>query len=204
MIKILLGKVLTFLIVFFLAQRVNAQFSSHGVSAGIHISNLNVVPSAVLTNPLAFYYQPQTGYHIGGYYRTGLGLVYFEPQSWITILNHSINYRDNISGVLWEDNINLIRLDMPLEMGIHVGPFLAIYAPVFSIPLRAQSFMDIQLNKSGSWSNQIGIGLKLMKFQVSLRYESPNTFTEALAIESFQSIYAVEISQIIAVVSMRL
>jgi hypothetical protein len=64
--------------------------------------------------------------------------------------------------------------------------------------------MDIQLNKSGSWSNQIGIGLKLMKFQVSLRYESPNTFTEALAIESFQSIYAVEISQIIAVVSMRL
>lgn len=204
MIRFFSGKVLIFILTFFLTQRANAQFSSFGLSVGIHISNLSIVPSAIISNPLSFYYEPQTGYHIGGYYRTSLGLVYFEPQSWITILNHSINYRDAFAGELRAGiPLNLIRLDLPFEMGIKVGPFLALYAPVFSLPLVAGSLMDIQLKKSGSWSNQFGIGLKILKFQISLRYEGPITLSEALRIENSQDIYSAETSQIIGVVSMR-
>tara|TARA_B100000767_G_C19760807_1_gene535070 strand:- start:1039 stop:1653 length:615 start_codon:yes stop_codon:yes gene_type:complete len=202
MIKFFLDKLLIFIIIFFLTQRASAQFSSYGLSAGIHISNLNVVPYSLVSNPLSFSHVPQRGYHIGGYYRTGLGLVYFQPQLWITILNHSLSYRDDISDITRFMELDLVRLDLPLEMGIKVGPFLALYAPVFSIPLGVNSNTDFQLKKSGGWSNQVGIGVKLMKFQFSVRYEGPITFSEALQVEISPFIYVVETSQIIGVISM--
>ena len=150
----------------------SAQLYSHGLTAGAHVAQVEVDPFSIDPNqPLeTVAFTATGGYHAGLYARFGAGLVYLEPQLWYTELNQDITYSDgsgSTSTVPW----TLRRLDVPLEVGVKMGPLLVLAAPVWSIPIAQVSNVQTITVDSGTWGGQIGLGVKLGALQLTARYE---------------------------------
>ncbi len=165
--KNLITKFCYIFLFFHFSEQIIAQPSSYGISAGAHVSNIDIQPLDLTYDPFIFYSKPQNGYHIGVYRRIGLGLIYFQPQCWFTYLNQPLNISNRLDvDSIFQVSMDLSHLDFPVEFGLKIGPLTALYAPVFSIPI-------FDISQSSNWSNQFGVGLKIFRFQLNLRYQSP-------------------------------
>jgi peptidoglycan hydrolase-like protein with peptidoglycan-binding domain len=148
------------------------QFYSYGVSAGAHVAQLKIDPFSIDPNqPLeTISFTATGGFHAGIYARLGAGLVYLEPQLWYTELNQDITYSDGTGAsttVPW----TLRRLDVPLEVGVKMGPLLILAAPVWSLPIAQVSNVQTITVDSGTWGGQVGVGVKFGPVQLTARYE---------------------------------
>ena len=150
----------------------SAQSYSYGVTGGAHVAQVEVDPFSIDPNqPLeTLSFTATGGYHLGIYARLGLGLVYLQPQMWFTELNQAVTYTDGAGSaqtVPW----TLRRLDIPLEVGVKMGPLLLLAAPIWSAPISQVSAVQSVTPSSGSWGGQIGVGVKFGPVQLTARYE---------------------------------
>ena len=150
----------------------SAQSYSYGVTGGAHVAQVEVDPFSIDPNqPLeTLSFTATGGYHLGIYARLGLGLVYLQPQMWFTELNQAVTYTDGAGStqtVPW----TLRRLDIPLEVGVKMGPLLLLAAPIWSRPISQVSDVQSVTPSSGSWGGQIGVGVKFGPVQLTARYE---------------------------------
>ena len=156
-----------------LAQaQLSAQLYSYGVTGGAHVAQVEVDPFSIDPNqPLeTMSFTATGGYHLGLYARLGLGLVYAQPQVWYTELNQSVTFTDG-SGSTQTVPWTLRRLDIPLEVGVKMGPFVFLAAPVWSAPISQVSAVQSVSPASGSWGGQVGVGVKFGPVQLTARYE---------------------------------
>ena len=187
-------------------SKLSAQLLSYGVDVGAHFANVSMqTPSSLDPNDVTFV--ANGGMHVGPYARRGMGIAYVQAPLWLTqidqsiIINQSGNSMMPMVTVPW----TMRRLDVPVEVGVKLGPFFGFVAPVWSAGLQDISDVSNLTENDGTWGAQIGAGIKLSKFQAKLRYEGNlSPFAQALNYQGQVIATDGRMSQIIASLSYRL
>lgn len=158
-----------------------AQFSK-GLTAGYHLTDLSIRFNPLIDPTFIPMASGRGGFHAGGYTRASAGLLYLQPQVWLTGLNQQLLLQDGSvtpTVVDW----SMLRLDFPLEVGVKLGPLFGFLAPVYSLALSESGGLGLVQTGTGSWGGQVGLGLKLGPVQASLRYEgSLSAFGESITV----------------------
>ena len=184
----------------------SAQGYSYGLTAGAHVAQVEIDPFVIDPNqPLeTMAFTATGGYHAGIFTRLGAGLIYLQPQLWYTELNQDITYSDG-SGSSTTVPWTLRRLDVPLEVGVKMGPLLLLAAPVWSIPLAQVSNVQTITVDSGTWGGQIGLGVKLGPVQLTARYEgSLSPFADQIQVAGGTYVTDSRMSQLITALHVKL
>ena len=111
-----------------------------------------------------------TGYHAGIYTRFHLFGLTFQPEAIYTRMNSS--GVATISGSKETVDVEYNRMDIPLLVGITLGPLRPYIGPVASFNLADISDFEGELNHS-TWGYQLGLGIDIKKLSIELRYEGP-------------------------------
>jgi hypothetical protein len=180
-----------------------AQFSK-GLTAGYHLADLRISFNPLIDPTFTPMASGRGGYHVGGYTRASAGLVYLQPQAWLTGLNQQLLLQDgsvtpNI--VDW----SMLRLDFPVEVGVKLGPLFGFVAPVYSLALSEVGGLGLVQTGTGSWGGQVGLGIKLGPVQASLRYEgSLSAFGDSITVGGIDIETDNRITQFIGSVAVKL
>ena len=180
-----------------------AQFSK-GLTAGYHLADLRISFNPLIDPTFTPMASGRGGFHVGGYTRASAGLVYLQPQAWLTGLNQQLLLQDgsvtpNI--VDW----SMLRLDFPVEVGVKLGPLFGFVAPVYSLALSEVGGLGLVQTGTGSWGGQVGLGLKLGPVQASLRYEgSLSAFGDSITLGGISIETDNRITQFIGSVAVKL
>jgi hypothetical protein len=186
-----------------LASGAQAQIT-RGLTAGYHLADVRISFNPLIDPTFTPVATGRAGYHAGGYYRASVGLVYVQPQVWLTGLNQQFIIDD---GNLCPEVIDwsLIRVDVPVEVGVKLGPLLAFVAPVYSVALAETGGLNLANPSKGSWGGQVGVGLKLGGLQLSARYEgSLSAFGQTITVGGIDFETDNRIHQFIASAAMKL
>ena len=180
-----------------------AQFSK-GLTAGYHLADLRISFNPLIDPSFTPMASGRGGFHVGGYTRASAGLVYLQPQAWLTGLNQQLLLQDgsvtpNI--VDW----SMLRLDFPVEVGVKLGPLFGFVAPVYSLALSEVGGLGLVQTGTGSWGGQVGLGIKLGPVQASLRYEgSLSAFGDSITVGGIDIETDNRITQFIGSVAVKL
>lgn len=180
-----------------------AQFSK-GLTAGYHLADLRISFNPLIDPTLTPMGSGRGGFHVGGYTRASAGLLYLQPQVWLTGLNQQLILQDGSvtpTVVDW----SMLRLDFPVEVGVKLGPLFGFAAPVYSLALSESGGLGLVQTGTGSWGGQVGLGLKLGPVQASLRYEgSLSAFGDSITLGGIDLDTDNRITQIIGSVAVKL
>ena len=180
-----------------------AQFSK-GLTAGYHLADLRISFNPLIDPTFTPMASGRGGYHVGGYTRASAGLVYLQPQAWLTGLNQQLLLQDGSvtpTVVDW----SMLRLDFPVEVGVKLGPLFGFVAPVYSLALSEVGGLGLVQTGTGSWGGQVGLGLKLGPVQASLRYEgSLSAFGDSITVGGIDIETDNRITQFIGSVAVKL
>ena len=180
-----------------------AQFSK-GLTAGYHLADLRISFNPLIDPTFTPMATGRGGFHVGGYTRASAGLVYLQPQAWLTGLNQQILLQEGTvtpTVVDW----SMLRLDFPVEVGVKLGPLFVFVAPVYSLALSESGGLGLVQTGTGSWGGQVGLGLKLGPLQASLRYEgSLSAFGDSITLGGIDLDTDNRITQIIGSVAVKL
>ncbi|MDP4578796.1 MAG: hypothetical protein NWS34_01200 [Schleiferiaceae bacterium] len=180
-----------------------AQFSK-GLTAGYHLADLRISFNPLIDPTFTPMATGRGGFHVGGYTRASAGLVYLQPQAWLTGLNQQILLQEGTvtpTVVDW----SMLRLDFPVEVGVKLGPLFGFVAPVYSLALSESGGLGLVQTGTGSWGGQVGLGLKLGPLQASLRYEgSLSAFGDSITLGGIDLDTDNRITQIIGSVAVKL
>lgn len=180
-----------------------AQFSK-GLTAGYHLADLHINLNPLIEPTFRPMASGRGGYHVGGYTRASAGLLYLQPQAWLTGLNQQILLQEGTvtpTVVDW----SMLRLDFPVEVGVKLGPLFGFVAPVYSLALSESGGLGLVQTGTGSWGGQVGLGLKLGPLQASLRYEgSLSAFGDSITLGGIDLDTDNRITQIIGSVAVKL
>ncbi|MFD2033638.1 porin family protein [Belliella marina] len=158
-----------FILVFLLANSLQAQDFSIGPKFGVSQSTIKVNGDGYQSG------EDRLGYHIGAFVRMGGASIFVQPEFLYTNTGGFIIDENNNATV--ETNFN--RLDIPLMVGFKFVRFFRIQAgPIASI-LLDQSFGDDPIAatqnidyKSSTIGYQAGIGLDIGNLILDAKYES--------------------------------
>mgnify|MGYP007096477441 FL=1 len=185
------------------ASTAMAQFSK-GLTAGYHLADLRISFNPLIDPTFTPMATGRGGFHVGGYTRASAGLVYLQPQAWLTGLNQQILLQEGTvtpTVVDW----SMLRLDFPVEVGVKLGPLFGFVAPVYSLALSESGGLGLVQTGTGSWGGQVGLGLKLGPLQASLRYEgSLSAFGDSITLGGIDLDTDNRITQIIGSVAVKL
>ena len=180
-----------------------AQFSK-GLTAGYHLADLRISFNPLIDPTFTPMATGRGGFHVGGYTRASAGLLYLQPQAWLTGLNQQILLQEGTvtpTVVDW----SMLRLDFPVEVGVKLGPLFGFVAPVYSLALSESGGLGLVQTGTGSWGGQVGLGLKLGPLQASLRYEgSLSAFGDSITLGGIDLDTDNRITQIIGSVAVKL
>jgi hypothetical protein len=177
---------------------------TRGITAGYHLAEVRVSFNPLIDPTFTPVATGRAGYHVGGFYRASAGLLYVQPQAWLTGLNQQFVIED---GSFTPEVLDwsLIRLDVPVEVGVKLGPLFGFVAPVYSLSLAETGGLNLTDPGKGSWGGQVGLGLKLGGLQVSARYEgSLSNFGQTLTVGGVDFETDNRINQFIASAALKL
>lgn len=113
--------------------------------------------------------QNDFGWHAGVYARVKILAFYLQPEFLYTSMSSEISAKTS-SGSQTE-SFNLNRLDIPVNLGLKIGPASVFGGPVMSYNLNSPSeIFDVDYT-AGSLGYQAGLGLTLGNFIIDLKYE---------------------------------
>lgn len=116
------------------------------------------------------------GYHAGLFMQFKLGALFLQPELTFTHINSNFEAQ-GISEPNQDVDISFNRLDIPVFVGLGLGPIRLGVGPVLSFNLSEQNDVFNDGLKGGTLGYQLGVGVDLQQFRIDLRYEGALTNT---------------------------
>jgi len=178
----------------FLFVSANAQLFQYGLKAGVNFSSISMEDITGISTGLEVYDlmtgESATGYQLGIMTRINVAMFFVQPEVYYNVAAGSV--QKVVDGGATELlDIQFNRIDIPLLVGVKLGPARLNVGPVGSIVLSSTNeIVDLvsagaeSLSNDFTWGFQAGIGLDLFKkVSIDARYEgSLSRFGEALEI----------------------
>jgi hypothetical protein len=165
---------------FFLVQTSNAQLFNYGIKAGIGFSSLKIEDITGISDGSDVYDlvtgDGVMGYHFGLQTRIDLALLMIQPELYFNAGGGTVE--QVVDGGATEIlNVKFNRIDIPLLVGVKLGPARINVGPVGSFVISETTDLtelnpDFELfSKSMTWGFQAGLGLDISKLAIDVRYE---------------------------------
>lgn len=174
---------LVFAASFLLFQISDAQLIKFGIKGGVGFSKLSIADITGITDAGDAYNlitgESVTGYHVGVDARIKLAMVFIQPEVYFNAGGGTLQ---NIVEGEPADlvNVNFSRLDIPVLVGVKLGPARLGVGPVGSLVLQ-DSYNDLLtlidnpdyelFSSKMTWGFQAGVGLDIWKLSIDARYE---------------------------------
>jgi opacity protein-like surface antigen len=167
---------------FFLIQFADAQLFQYGIKAGVGFSSLKIDDLAITDGGDAYDLitgDKVVGYHVGIQTQINIAIVVIKPELYFNAGGGSIEqFEDN--GVVGVMDVKFNRIDLPVLVGVKLGPARINVGPVGSYVISESITNDIAsipadykvFNSSLTWGFQAGVGVDLLKkLSIDARYE---------------------------------
>lgn len=169
-------KILLVLIAVTLSSGVFAQFS-WGIKGGASSSNFQLDATTIssLNSTMAAAEEASWGFHGGAFVRLSMLGILIQPEVLFSMAENNIVVTDigSASTEIKEQKFN--RLDVPLLVGIKLGPARIMAGPVGSVVISSPSDLfdnPEDLYKAATFGGQAGLGIDIAsKLTLDVRYE---------------------------------
>ena len=151
-----------------------ADYFRIGIKGGVNLSSVKVASlSANLEN--------KTGYQLGAFARIGR-TVFFQPEVYFAAKEVNVDVLNSLTTNQGVVGFSQKSLDVPLLLGVKLGPLRVMAGPVASYAISASTSPDAAvksyfsgtsqeiINRS-SFSYQAGVGFDILNLSLDLRYE---------------------------------
>jgi hypothetical protein len=151
-----------------------ADYFRIGIKGGVNLSSVKV--ASLSTN-----LENKTGYQLGAFARIGR-TIFIQPEVYFTAKEANIDVLNSLTTNLPVVGFSQKSVDVPLLVGVKLGPLRVLAGPVASYVVSASTNPDAALksyfsgtsqdiiNRS-SFSYQAGIGFDILNLSLDLRYE---------------------------------
>ena len=168
--------VLLLLLSFFFA----GTYAQFGIKVGANTTTLKITGD-MLDNVK----DANWGFNAGVFYRLKIAMLYLQPEAYFSTVGGNFKYGDDPANMeLYDFNLN--RIDIPLIVGVKLGPIRVLAAPVAFFTISSKSSLTDfdEAMKGTTWGYQLGLGIDLFKkLTFDARYEgSISDFTESVEI----------------------
>jgi len=151
-----------------------AQLFTIGPKVGLSSSKINVSEDVnAITSG-----ESEVGFHAGLFARVSILGFFVQPEALFTSASGSIVIDNPSSNVQDVQELTYNKLDVPVMLGIKIGPLLRLQAgPAFSFILsddarENDNLVDEINSENATVGYQVGVGLDISKFTVDLKYEN--------------------------------
>ncbi|MCZ2476579.1 porin family protein [Aquirufa antheringensis] len=151
-----------------------ADYFRIGIKGGVNLSSVKVASlSANLEN--------KTGYQLGAFARIGR-TVFFQPEVYFAAKEVNVDVLNSLTTNQGVVGFSQKSLDVPLLLGVKLGPLRVMAGPVATYAISASTNPDAAvksyfsgttqeiINRS-SFSYQAGVGFDILNLSLDLRYE---------------------------------
>lgn len=187
-------KLIAVLVVTFLMfQGADAQLFKYGLKGGIGFSSLGFSDITGIQDGEDVYKlvtgDAVTGFHIGLQTRVKIAMLFVQPELYFNAGGSTVEqvYENGATELL---NIRYNSLDLPVLLGVKLGPVRLMLGPTGSYVMKEENGLAeldpnySLLSSSMTWGWQGGIGVDLSKFTLDVRYEgSLSKFGESISID---------------------
>jgi hypothetical protein len=167
---------------FIMLQLAHAEVFQWGIKAGLGINSMKIADLTGLNNGTEVYDlvtgDNVMGYHIGVQTRINIAMVFIQPELYFNDGGGTIEKVVN-GGVDELMNVDFKRIDLPLLVGVKLGPARINLGPVGSYVVQESITGDVSnldpgytiFTQSMTWGFQAGLGVDLSKISLDVRYE---------------------------------
>ncbi len=160
-------------VLLFAGLQANAQIFEFGLRGGVNLHGVQVEEfDGDQTIEDVESGDRKLGFHAGAYGRIKLATFFIQPELLYTNVNGEVQ-TENADGSSQTIDLGFSRLDIPVILGVALGPVRLGVGPVatFAISEPGDAF-DKSFNQA-NFGYQAGLGLDLGKLSIDLRYEGP-------------------------------
>ncbi len=157
-------------------------YAQFGIKVGANTTTLKITSTDDLIDNVK---DAQWGFNAGVFYRLKIAMLYLQPEAYFSTVSGSFKYGDDPTNMdLYDFDLN--RIDIPLIVGVKLGPLRIHAAPVAFFTISSKSSLTDfdEAMKGTTWGYQAGLGFDLFKkLTFDARYEgSISDFTESVEI----------------------
>lgn len=172
--------ILVFVASLFMFTMADAQMFTWGIKGGIGFSSINMDDITGITDGSDVYDlvtgDGVMGYHIGLQSRIKVAMILIQPELYFNAGGGTIEQIVD-GGATEVLNVKFNRIDIPVLVGVKLGPARINIGPVGSFILSESNDLDelepnFEMYTSAmSWGYQAGLGLDISKLSLDVRYE---------------------------------
>ena len=167
---------------FFLVQSTDAQMFQWGIKAGLGLNSLKIADLTDIEDGGDVYSlvtgENVMGYHLGFQTRINVAMIFIQPEIYFNDGGGTLERVVN-GGVEEVYNVDFKRIDIPLLVGVKLGPARINIGPVGSYVVKESITGDVAnldpdytvFTKSMTWGFQAGLGVDLSQISIDARYE---------------------------------
>ncbi len=152
----------------------------YGIKAGVGFSSLKIEDITGITGPSGAYDlvtgDGVMGYHVGLQTRIKIAMLLIQPELYFNAGGGTIE-QIQAGGATEVLNVNFSRIDVPVLVGVKLGPLRINAGPVGSFVLKeTNDLTQIQpdytiFTSAMTWGFQAGLGVDISKLSLDARYE---------------------------------
>jgi hypothetical protein len=144
----------------------NAQLLDFGIVGGLNFVDLKLDGNSQITDITT---ENGGGLHIGAMARVNLVLFYVQPALLYTSTSSKFSLKAD--GIENAGTYDLQRIDVPIPVGLKLGPAAIFAGPIASFAIGSPSEIFNDSYKAATWGYQVGVGLKLLGILAEVKYE---------------------------------
>jgi hypothetical protein len=174
--------ILIFAAIFLLVQFSEAQMFKIGIKGGLGYSSLKIDDLAISSGQQAYDLATGdgvAGYHIGIQTRIKIAMLFVQPELYFNDGGGTLEKLVEGDPVGELMQVDFKRVDLPVLVGVKLGPARLNLGPVGSYVVKESITNDIDdipadytvFTSSMTWGFQAGLGVDLSKFSLDVRYE---------------------------------
>lgn len=167
---------------FLLMQSSQAQVFQWGIKAGLGLNSLKIADLTGLEDGSDVYDlitgDNVMGYHVGIQTRMNIAMIFIQPELYFNDGGARIEeFKNNALEAIY--NVDFQRIDIPLLVGVKLGPARINLGPVGSYVVNESISGDVEnmnpdytfFSQSMTWGYQVGLGIDFLKISLDARYE---------------------------------
>jgi hypothetical protein len=151
-----------------------ADYFRIGIKGGVNLSSVKV--ASLSTN-----LENKTGYQLGAFARIGR-TIFLQPEVYFTAKEVNVDVLNSLTTTQGVVGFSQKSLDVPVLLGIKLGPLRVMAGPVASYAISAETSPDAAVKSyftgtskeiidRSSFGYQAGIGFDILNLSLDLRYE---------------------------------